>query len=87
MLKGTFPFGTVGFYATTVGFYGHQMCNFMDKRDQETVLVQRCINGDQVQPIGHFPVIPMPCYSMVHNLQMHPMCFDEFKTGIYGTFG
>lgn len=33
------------------------------------------------------PVIAMARSPLVNNFQMHIMCFDEFKNGIYRMFG
>jgi len=61
------------------------MGNFVDERDQKPILVQGSIYGDLVQSIGQSAVITMPCHAMVHDFQMHPMGFDELKTGLHGT--
>lgn len=80
MLKGTLPLHSVRFYSTTIAFEGYQMRDFVDERNQESIFVERSIDGNQVQSVGQSAVIPVPCNPMIHNFQVHPMGFDQFKT-------
>lgn len=40
MLKGTLPLHSVRFYSTTITFKGHQMRDFVDERNQESIFVE-----------------------------------------------
>ena len=84
MLKGTFPFFSMGIYSTTMSFKGDQMCYLVDECNQKSVFVQRCVDSNHMQSIRHSSVIPMAGNPVVHDLQMDAICFDEFKTGFYG---
>lgn len=84
MLKGTLPLHSVRFYSTTITFKGHQMRDFVDERNQESIFVERSIDCNQVQSVGQSAVIPVPCNPMIHNFQVHPMGFDQFKTRSHG---
>ena len=55
------------------------MRDFVDERNQESIFVERSVDGNQVQSVGQSAVIPMSCNAMIHNFQMHPMGFDQFK--------
>lgn len=68
MLKGAFPFQTMWFYPTPVRFKGHQMRNFVDECNEESVFIERGIDSNLMQPIGQPTIVAMPSDPMVYNL-------------------
>ena len=86
MLEGTFPLHPMRQYSPAILFKGHQMRNFVDERDQKSVLVQRCVHRDHVKPIGQPTVVTLAGDPVIHDLEVHPMGLDELKTWRYGPF-
>lgn len=84
MLEAVLPFPAVGQNSTPIGLKGHQVGNFMDQGNQKSIFVQGSIDGNLVQAVGQPPIVPVPGDPMVHDLEMHPMGLDQFKTRAHG---